>query len=528
MNAGTTEQGFYGDSVDIGPKSEVMPDNEEIIQNEHFSTDHLLGKIGRRAVSGAFVTVAAQAAKLSITLLGAAILARQLNPKDFGLVGMALGVVNVVAIFNELGLSTATVQRQDITQQQVTNLFWVNVGISGIVSIACCGLAPLLAWFYRDPRVTWITIALSSMFLLTGSTVQHRALLTRQMRFRTKAMIEVTSTCVGFTVACLLAWAGIDYWALVAQQVIYAVALFVLTWCVSTWRPGLPSRNSGVKPMLSFGAHLTVADFAVRTLQNFDSILIGKFFGAVQLGLYTRAYVLLARPLDQITAPIGAVMDPVLARLQSDHQRYRDTFLRTLNSMAMVIFPFSALCLALSKQLVLVVLGPKWTGVIPLFSAFSLMSVTWPLGGVVSWLYQSQGRGKDQLISHSITGGLTILSYVVGLYLAGPLGLILSLAVVGPTIILPVTYFIAGRSGPVSTADLWFSIFSHLPAWVTVYLATLVTRMAVTNLSPVTQLLVCTPIGLVVGGVLLMPFRRCREDSLIAFKALKGALIGQR
>jgi PST family polysaccharide transporter len=504
-----------------------MPDNGEVLENEHFSTGHLLGNIGHRAVTGGVVTVAAQAAKLALTFGGAAILARLLSPRDFGLVGMVLGVVNVVGIFNELGLSTATVQQQDITQEQVSNLFWVNVGISGIVSAVSCGLAPLLAWFYREPRITWITLALSSMFLLTGSTVQHRALLTRQMRFRAKAVIEVTATFVGFSIACLLAWAGINYWALVAQQVMYSVAFLVLTWSVSRWRPSLPSLGSGIRPMLSFGAHLTVADFAVRTLANFDSILIGKFFGAVPLGLYTRGYSLLARPLDQVTTPIGAVMDPVLARLQSDPERYRSTFVRTMNAMAMIIFPFSALCFALSNPLVLVVLGPKWKGVIPLFSAFSLLAISWPLASVVCWLYQSQGRGRDQLISHSITGILMILSYVIGLYLAGPLGLILSVAVVTATIDLPIIYFIAGRRGPVSTRDLWFSFFSHLPAWGTVYLATALVRMAVVNLSPVMQLLVCAPTGLLIGGAFLMPFRRFRENFLFTIKGLKGTLIGQ-
>ncbi len=513
--------------MNTGPNLEEVPDNAEVLGDEHFSTDHLIGNIGQRAVAGGVVTVAAQAAKLALTFVGAAVLARLLSPRDFGLIGMVLGVVNVVGIFNELGLSTATVQRQDISQEQVSNLFWVNVGISGIVSIAICGLAPLLAWFYREPRITWITLALSSMFLLTGSTVQHRALLTRQMRFRAKAVIEVTSTCVGFSIACLLAWAGINYWALVAQQVMYSVAVLVLTWSVSRWRPSLPSRGSGIRPMLSFGAHLTVADFAVRTVANFDSILIGKLFGAVQLGLYTRAYVLLARPLDQVTAPIGAVIDPVLARLQSDPERYRSTFLRTMDTMAIIIFPFSAICFALSSPLVLVVLGPKWTGVIPLFSAFSLFAIAWPLASVVCWLYQSQGRGKDQLISHSITSVLLVLSYVVGLYLAGPLGLILSVAVMTATVNLPIVYYIAGRTGPVSTGDLWSSFFLHLPAWGTVYVGTLLARMAASNLSPLMQVLVCMPTGLLVGGALLMPFRRFRENFLFTVKGLKGTLIDQ-
>lgn len=508
------------------PVTQLERDNVSASQAEHLRTDHLLHNIGQRAVSGGFATVAAQMAKFVLTFAAAAILARLLSPKEFGLVGMALGVAGLVGIFNELGLSTATVQRQYITQQQVSNLFWINVAVSGIVSVASCGLAPLLAKFYHDPRVTWIMVSLSLMFLLTGSTVQHRALLARQMRFRAIAVIEVTSLFVGFTTACLLARMGFAYWALVAQQLANALACLVLTWFTSKWRPSWPRRSSGVRPLLSFGAHLTVADFLGRLSVNSDAILIGKFFGAVPLGLYTRASVLLARPLEQVFAPINAVMDPVLARLQSDPERYRRTFLRTFDALAMIVFPFAAVCLALSKPLVLVILGPKWTGVVPLFSAFALVAISSPLSSVVSWLYQSQGRGQDQLRSHAAGGFVTVVAYVVGL-IWGPLGLILSLAVASAVIRLPIVYYIAGRSGPVSTGDLWLGFFSQLPAWGTVYLATLLARMAFANSSPILQLLVCAPIGLLLGGALLLPFRRSRESAFYAFNIIKGALMRQ-
>jgi PST family polysaccharide transporter len=281
-----------------------------------------------------------------------------------------------------------------------------------------------------------------------------------------------------------------------------------------------------VRPLLSFGAHLTVADFLGRLSVSSDTVLIGKFFGAVPLGLYTRASVLLARPLEQVFAPINAVMDPVLARLQSDPERYRRTFLRTFDALAMIVFPFAAICLALSKPLVLVILGPKWTDVVPLFSAFALVAISSPLSNVVCWIYQSQGRGHDQLRSHTAAGFVTVVAYVVGL-IWGPIGLILSLAITSAIIRLPVVYYIAGRSGPVSTADLWLGFFSQLPAWGTVYFATLLARMAFANSPPIVQLLVCAPIGLFLGGSLLLAFRRSRESASYAFNAVKKTFMQQ-
>ena len=279
-----------------------------------------------------------------------------------------------------------------------------------------------------------------------------------------------------------------------------------------------------MRPLLSFGAHLTIADFVGRLSATSDTVLIGKFFGAAQLGLYTRASVLMSRPMQQILAPITAVMDPVLARLQSDPERYRRSFLRTFDALAMLVLPISALCFALAKPIVLVVLGPRWTGSIPLLSLFAAVAISSPLAALVSWLYQSQGRGRDQLINHTSAGLITVAAYVVGLPW-GPRGVILSLAIASALIRLPVVYHIAGRSGPVSTSDLWRAYLNQLPVWGTVYLATQLTLSALPHSLPIVQLLICAPVGLLLGSAALMPFRHFRESALFAFASVRKTLM---
>jgi O-antigen/teichoic acid export membrane protein len=491
--------------------------------HRHLRTEHLLPDIGKRAVSGGFVTVGAQVAKFILNFAAAAVLARLLNPREFGLVGMVLGVTGLVGIFRELGLSTATVQRETITQQQVSNLFWINVGVSGLLTLVCIALAPFVAWFYRDPRVTGIMLAMSVTFLLTGSTVQHCALLTRQMRFSALALIEVSSLVIGFTTACVLAWRGFGYWALVTQQLAYAACYLALTWWTSGWRPGVPRRNSGVRPMLSFGAHLTVADLVGRLSLNTDNILLGRFYGAEPLGLYTRANVLLARPLEQVLTPISSVLIPVLSRLQADPARYRRTLMRAYSMFAIVVFPFAAMCLALARPIVLVVLGPKWAAVIPLFSAFALVAISSPLSAVISWMFESQGRGRDQLRTYTIAGGITVAAYVVGLHW-GPFGIVMALAIASLFVRMPIVYYLVGRSGPVRTADLWGGFFAHLPCWGAFFAATMLARMSVQHSRPIVQLLVAAPVGLAGGLALTLLFPRPRHSALYAYNTIKTTL----
>jgi PST family polysaccharide transporter len=490
------------------------------------NTDHLVHDIGARAVSGGFVTIGAQAAKFLLNLTAAAVLARLLTPREFGLVGMVLGITGLVGLFKQLGLSTATVQRETITQQQVSNLFWINIVVSGFLTTICFGLAPLVARFYHDSRVIGIMMVLSLTFVLTGSTVQHQALLTRQLRFRAIAMIEVISMLASFASACSLAKLGFGYWALVAQQVVDATTSLALTWCISKWRPSLPRRNSGVRPMLSFGAHLTIADFLGLLMANSDTILVGRVFGAAPLGLYTRANVLLQRPLQQILTPINAVLTPVLSRLQSDSERYRRSFMHAYETLALITLSFAAMCLALATPLVLVILGPKWSGAIPLFSAFAVVAVSTPLASVAFWLFQSQGRGREQLQNHTLGGAATFASYLIGLHW-GPLGVVVATAITGMAIRLPLVYYLAGRRGPVSMGDLWMGFFSHLPCWGAVYLATSLGQMMLKDSAPIVQLLVCGPIGLGAGAVLFMLFRRPRQTAVYVWHTIRNLYVQQ-
>lgn len=498
----------------------------EAAQAQILGTDHLVPDIGSRAISGGFVTVAAQGAKFVLNIAAAAVLARLLTPKEFGLVSMVLGVTGLVGLFKELGLSTATVQRDVITPQQISNLFWINVALSGFLTVISFGLAPLMAMFYHDARVTPIMMVLSLTFVITGTTVQHQALLTRQLKFKTISIIEVVSMLIGFSTACALAWLGFGYWALVAQQMFYALSSLALTWFSSSWRPVMPKLKSGTRPLLSFGAHLTLADFIGLVMINSDSVLIGRFFGPESLGLYTRANVLLQRPLQQILIPINSVLTPVLSRLQNDWERYRRSFMHAYETMALIVFSFAAICLALAKPMVLLILGPKWSGVIPLFSIFAVAAVGLPMSDAAVWLFQSQGRGKEQLYNHMWVGGTTLLSYLIGLRW-GPIGVVSGIAIVGLFFRLPIVYYFSGRRGPVSTGDLWKAFFSHLPCWVTVYLSTALAYTTVKNAHPIIQLLVCVPIGLAVGAALALAFPRLRRSALYAWNTARSAVLKQ-
>ena len=214
---------------------------------QHFATEHLLANLKGRTISSGFVTVFAQGIQIALNLVSVMVLARLLAPQDFGLVAMVTTITGFLRVFNDAGLSTATVQREGITHAQVSNLFWTNVAVGGMATLILAASAPAIAWFYREPRLVSITLALCITFLLTSSAVQHLAVLKRQMHFRTIAFIQVSSMASGILMGIAMAWLNFGYWSLVGMQLCTPAAAFFLTWGASHWRPQLPTRRSGMR-----------------------------------------------------------------------------------------------------------------------------------------------------------------------------------------------------------------------------------------------------------------------------------------
>ena len=250
-------------------------------------------------------------------------------------------------------------------------------------------------------------------------------------------------------------------------------------------------------------------------------MLVGRFFGADSIGLYSRAAQLLNRPLEQFLYPISAVFIPALSRVQTEPERYRRTFLQVYESMALVSFLFTGLLLALSRPLTLVVLGSKWEKAAIIFAAFAVAAQSAPVARAASWLFISQGRGgRDWLLVNLLGAGLAIASFVAGLPF-GPAGVAMVYSIVSLFMGLPILYYFAGREGPVTTADLWSGIFRYLPLWIVVCGVTSLVRLLVLNSPPLIQLVVCAPIGLLSGGILICVVPSMRRVALSLFDILR-------
>src|SRR5215213_3940158 len=468
----------------------------------YFNTERLKAELGARTARGGAVTFASQGFRFFAGLGATMILARLLRPSDYGLIGMVVIFTGFLSMFKDLGLSAATVQHEVITSAQVSTLFWVNVSLNIGLALLTAALSPAVAWFYNEPKLTSITMVYAVGFLFIGLTIQHDALVQRQMRFAAQAGCEIVALLLTIAVTITLAWRGAGYWALVAGHLTTNFVYMVGIWTVCGWRPGRPARAPGVRALLRFGGSLTgfgVVNFFAR---NVDNMLIGRVWGSQQLGLYAKAYQLLTLPVDHINAPITTVAVPALSRLKDSPQRYRRAYLRIIEKIAVLTMPGVALLITTADWVVLVVLGPEWTEAGRIFAALGVAALVQPIANTTGWLFISQGR-TDDMFRYGLVASTIIVAAIVAGLPWGAVGVAAAYALVWVTIVTPFLFYWVGRKGPVRPRDFYVTIAPAFWAALGVLGALFLFRRSAVIASPLAGLAVSLGIACAVAIVFL-------------------------
>jgi O-antigen/teichoic acid export membrane protein len=368
-----------------------------------------------RTVRGIGWSATSQIAQLLITILISAILARLLTPSDFGLIAMVVVFSNFVAIFSGFGLTSAIVQKKEVSDEALSSSFWINVGLGALLTMALAASAPLIAAFYSQPRLTPLVVFISTTFFIASFGSVQRALLTRRMNFKALAVIDICAIGISGPIAVFLAFSGYGVWSLAWYTVLSSVFTVVFTWIVARWVPHFLLGLQHMKGLLRFGANLTGFSLVNYFALNMDNLLVGRFLGSAALGFYNLAFNLLVFPASNISSVVGRVMFPALSIIQHDKQLVRDAYVTANRYIAAISFPLMIWVLVTAPQLIRVIYGPKWIPVIPLVQIFALAAIEQSIGVNVGWIFLSQGRTDALLKLGVFTTVITVIAFVVGL-----------------------------------------------------------------------------------------------------------------
>ena len=429
------------------------------------------GDLKRKSVMGALVTGGGGALDFVLRLGSTLILARLLVPEHFGLVAMVTAITRMAERFATLGLSTATIQAPEITDGQCSNLFWINVAAGVFFASMLVLLTPAIASFYEDERLQAIAIVLSLNFVLTGLTVQHEALLRRQMKLTQIAGNRVTATLLSVCLAIGLALSGFGYWALVWKEVAQLFFTAVGVWVLCPWVPLAPSRRVKMDRLLFFGRDMTLTQLLLSVSAQLDSLLIGRFAGADVLGLYRQAANLMRAPIERLNAPIVTVSQPGLSILQFEPARYRRYYQRILFVVGLLTIPLGVFTAIYAREIVLVALGPKWLGATVFLRIFGLMASIRPAMATTGMVLVTCGKSGRFLMLSVVYSATSLILMFVGIRW-GAVG-IATAQVSTAVLLMPwlLHYSLAGS--PVSVGAFWRSASRPLVASLTMAAALL-------------------------------------------------------
>ena len=428
-----------------------------------------------KTIRGGSARGAALATTFLVRVGSLMILARLLDPTDFGLLGMVTAFTGVLSLFRDFGLSAAAIQRTDVTEEQTSTLFWINALVGATLALVTALLAPVISRFYHEPRLYAVACVAATGFLVNGIGVQHSAILQRQMRFTTLASVDVVALVCSSAIAIGAAMAGYGLWALVTTTVSLPLFTTCGLWLMAAWIPGIPRRRAGVRSMMRFGGTLTLNGLVMYLASNGEKVLLGRFWGAEALGIYGRAYQLIRIPTDNLNSAVGDVAFSALSRIQNDPRRLRSYFLKGYSLVWALTVPITVSCALFANDTVLVLLGPKWKAAASIFRLLAPTMLVFAMSNPLGWLLTSIGMVGRGLKITLVLAPMMIVSYVIGLSY-GPKGVAFAYSAMMTLWLIPGILWCTHRTmisfgDIVSTASR--PMISIIPAAVLAYAATL-------------------------------------------------------
>ena len=329
-----------------------------------------------------FVTVVFQFAfQFGIGVL----LARLLPPEDFGLVGLALIVIGFARIINDLGLAEAIVQREDLTNRHIRVGFTSSV-LLGIGLTACMyGVAPVAADILKDDRVTPLLRFIGVSFFFSGFSIVGEALLKRRLRFKQLMFVELISFVLGYgAVAITLALNGFGEWSLAWGHLMQKVINSALAYAAVRHSLKPLFARTEFMQLANFGAGSTLLKIFNYAARQGDYFVIGRLLGPDPLGLYTRAYQLMKKPLTYTGQVLSSVLFPAVSRIQGEEEKVREAYGKAISVTAVLVLPSMLMFVIYAPEIIVGLYGAKWTGaIIPLqvLAAFGLFRTVYHVAG---------------------------------------------------------------------------------------------------------------------------------------------------
>ena len=347
-------------------------------------------------------------------------LLRLLSPSDYGKIAMLTVFANLASTLQESGFMAALCNLKNPTHRDYNAVFWFNIMMGGSLYVLLYLCAPLIADFYHDADLLWLSRYMFLGFFITSFGTVQRAWLFRNMMNKQTCIIAIVSLVVSNVVGILMAWLGYAFWGLATQSLLFVSCMVLMNWYYSPWRPSLHIDLRPAWQMFGFSSRLLLTNVVNTLSSNAFSFLLGKFYGAHSAGVYGNARKWDDMCSSSINGMLTGVAQPVMAQVRDNRERSRQVFRKMLRFVSFVSFPCMFGIGLISREFLLIFTGPKWEESAYLLSLLSIYGAVFPLLTLYGQMVISQGKSNINMYSTMALSSLILLGLVLlhsyGLY----------------------------------------------------------------------------------------------------------------
>lgn len=395
--------------------------------------------IKKKAVSSVIWTIGERVSSLGIQFVSGIILARLLSPSDYGCIGMIVIFTSISNVFISGGLGSALIQKKETTQSDYSTVFYWNLAVSLLCYFVLYVSAPSIAEFYRMPILSSVLRVQSLIIVIGALTVVQINLLKKQLKFRKISIVNMIAAIVSLSITILMAYNGYGVWALVAQYISMALIPMLLYWTTNKWFPSLIFSVKSFKELFGFGVFMMFTQLINNIGRNIEGLLIGRFYNASTLGLYTKGKSLEGIAMTGVSEALNQVTYPLYSQYQDNRQELCRLIKVFTLTVSVVMMPFAFVLILTAKPMFLILYSEKWLGSVFYFQVLCLSGIAVSMQGINSLAIAAIGKSKKMM---NYTLGKRIISItllLLGLYFGGINGLLIAVVLESY-----ISYFING------------------------------------------------------------------------------------
>jgi PST family polysaccharide transporter len=471
--------------------------------DSYFGQNRAYPGLGRASVRSGVTLIVGRGLNAIVQFASTILLARLLSPHDFGLVAMVTVLLLFAPVFVDLGTTDAAAQKEFITRDEVSALFWLNVTIGSTLTVLFAAGSGLVGAFYGQPQLTLIALASSLTFVMTSVSVQHYALMRRAMEFRRLTIIDLSSNAISSFVAVVLAFSGWGYWALVAKQLLQLGLTAVGAWVTCPWVPGRLRLSSEAKELIGFGLGVTGFTIMDTLSRSADRIALGYFNGAGSLGYFQNAVVLYENLLNVVAGPMHNLGVSSLSKLKDNVPHLRRSWCAAISSITFFCAPAFGVLAVVAQDFAVILLGQKWAAVGLLLCVFAMRGIANSVERTMGWLHVVLGRSDRWMRWGVFSAACQLAALAAGLPF-GAVGVAVAYTVAMFCLFVPALVY-SGRPIGIGVIDVLASIGPQImAAIISVAVGFAMQRLFLLEVSHLARLIVSVAICVITYLVMVL------------------------